>query len=1184
MYTKKEKETPRNIYTILLVITLIITISSLNAATNDASSASYQIFSAHTGSAGQGQSTSTSFEGIRSTTTYQQPSQAGAESVSYFLNAGWFISVFNFGDAILHAVFFSNETAFNVSNVFNETQVAYGTNITYIAANCTGNIQNVTFSIINNEGIDYPLTSNITNRTFTYNDGDIYVLNLSYPIYDSGNWSLEVICTGQFQTKQSVNAWELAWGTIELNLVNPVAQRLVTFFQFFNFDISVNCVGGECGVINVTLDPETVCEEVTICEDVIINQTCETTLAESCGEITKEVTEEICETNEIETCEEEEKEVCEDFETCDEVCEDINGTQSCENLCETQEECKAEVIEICTTQNQTSCQTVTENKTIFSDNCTMVEEITCKDNIQEVCKIIAICEDFNETTNQTSNVTLPNITVPKTNTEEDIEEESTPDTPASAPSVTKVPITINVSNDTYSAKITFAQNVTIKNKQLINQDEAKKFGIQESEFTQITPILAIELENQTSATIVLPKDQESQIDTIRKCNEWDFTTNACESGWFNYKTQNQFTQDDKDVIFTVTSFSAYVGGNYTAGETAQLIIWDDTDTDQPNTTGSKVVNETINFFANYQLSINLSQITTAACAINITDSNNSLQNYSNMVYNSTFGYQLFSTNFSNPGLYSFSVTCNSTYTNLTIEDSFVVEAISNSSKGGDISMDINATPFYTTTQNPYPSEYLFGGETQNISWSVNSTGVIGQAYTFFAYFNPITLPGIIAGNNSDNISIKITQNITDQSNPVILSTIITPDTIIEEGNISFSMTAEDDNQIQNCYTNISYPNGTFLTQLEDTCNTPQVFEINRTNGVLGNYTATFYVQDNFNKTIIINQTFTYLYYINVTIEINITASSIETDQTASIEVEYATNNTNIHNETFVNSTTITLVDDTYNIRFLTYNNSFIPYLISIPLINDTNETLKIDQINLTACNLPDYSIVYNINTSLSFTSATVGINYSGVSGLDQQGRGINMYVNHAWENDTTCLLTSWVLLPSVTDTAEKTVTGSVSHFSAFALEQGPFCGDLVCNATESTASCPTDCPATETPSSSGGGGSGFSVQSNTTEELECTQNSDCSSNNSILCISNTCVEQQRTSIPEQIGNIVKETIILPIAVNLAKIKLQGIYYLIISLFIVMTVIMVLVNKKMKMNAKNKVIKGRILKKDLSKAY
>jgi len=254
---------------IFLVLTLFL-VSSVSAI--NISTSSYSVNSTHLGTSGTGNISTTNYQ-ARDTITYQQAGTRNIVTTSYTANSGWFsVATQTVGSVNITNIFFSNESVFNYSNVFNSANITYDINLTYIGVNCTalsGSVANVTFSLFNTE-------DNITyvNETgYTYNIGSLYIYNASYQIRDSGNWTLNVTCSASSggQTDRDASLWEIAWGTIVINLINPVIDRAVQLYQFFTFSANVTCTGGECGFVNVTLDPyEVGCVEEEICEDMVI--------------------------------------------------------------------------------------------------------------------------------------------------------------------------------------------------------------------------------------------------------------------------------------------------------------------------------------------------------------------------------------------------------------------------------------------------------------------------------------------------------------------------------------------------------------------------------------------------------------------------------------------------------------------------------------------------------------------------------------------------------------------------------------------------------------------------------------------------------------------------------------------------------------------------------------------------
>jgi hypothetical protein len=67
-------------------------------------------------------------------------------------------------------------------------------------------------------------------------------------------------------------------------------------------------------------------------------------------------------------------------------------------------------------------------------------------------------------------------------------------------------------------------------------------------------------------------------------------------------------------------------------------------------------------------------------------------------------------------------------------DGYVTITFTGSVKSGLISTNTSATPFYTTTNNPY-NVSLNARESETITWTVNATGDINSTYEFFSYSN-----------------------------------------------------------------------------------------------------------------------------------------------------------------------------------------------------------------------------------------------------------------------------------------------------------------------------------------------------------------------------------------------------------------------------------------------------------------
>lgn len=86
----------------------------------------------------------------------------------------------------------------------------------------------------------------------------VYVNNPS-----SGTWQVEVIGTAvpiapqKYSLVSTNHLSVLQFGSLQPYLINPITNKNVSKNEFFNFSSGVKCVGGVCGNVTATLDPET---------------------------------------------------------------------------------------------------------------------------------------------------------------------------------------------------------------------------------------------------------------------------------------------------------------------------------------------------------------------------------------------------------------------------------------------------------------------------------------------------------------------------------------------------------------------------------------------------------------------------------------------------------------------------------------------------------------------------------------------------------------------------------------------------------------------------------------------------------------------------------------------------------------------------------------------------------------
>lgn len=137
------------------------------------------------------------------------------------------------------------------------SNVAFLDYLTAVRVNCTdadGSISNVTF-LFNNTEDTYIYFNNVTT---TYDNGWWVFNNSDITMNNSGTFNLYVTCTDNTSVSATdLTNWTLPWGTLSVSLVDPTSNTNVEYNQFFSFTAQVQCIGGECGNVEATLDPIT---------------------------------------------------------------------------------------------------------------------------------------------------------------------------------------------------------------------------------------------------------------------------------------------------------------------------------------------------------------------------------------------------------------------------------------------------------------------------------------------------------------------------------------------------------------------------------------------------------------------------------------------------------------------------------------------------------------------------------------------------------------------------------------------------------------------------------------------------------------------------------------------------------------------------------------------------------------
>ncbi len=148
----------------------------------------------------------------------------------------------------------SSTECHNTSSYANCTTTHYGTTISTIRANCTQGtlpIQNVTAQLYNSNDQTILFVNGTTTQT-----NNIWTINTSYTIQDSGDMQLTTACYDSEGFTHHVTNWTIPWGTVTAyDNTSHINTTSVNQNTTFNYTAKLSCFGGECGAFNATADP-----------------------------------------------------------------------------------------------------------------------------------------------------------------------------------------------------------------------------------------------------------------------------------------------------------------------------------------------------------------------------------------------------------------------------------------------------------------------------------------------------------------------------------------------------------------------------------------------------------------------------------------------------------------------------------------------------------------------------------------------------------------------------------------------------------------------------------------------------------------------------------------------------------------------------------------------------------------
>ena len=137
----------------------------------------------------------------------------------------------------------------------NCSNIGFQDTLTAVRANFTQAMEyiiNASFNLTN-----IPDSYTYFHSNATYNSSGWWVFNnTDITINDSGDFKLSVFSwDSSGATDSKVEEWNVPWGYLSATLVYPASDIDVSLNEYFTFTANVECIGGECGDVNATLDP-----------------------------------------------------------------------------------------------------------------------------------------------------------------------------------------------------------------------------------------------------------------------------------------------------------------------------------------------------------------------------------------------------------------------------------------------------------------------------------------------------------------------------------------------------------------------------------------------------------------------------------------------------------------------------------------------------------------------------------------------------------------------------------------------------------------------------------------------------------------------------------------------------------------------------------------------------------------
>ena len=500
-----------------------------------------------------------------------------------------------------------------------------------------------------------------------------------------------------------------------------------------------------------------------------------------------------------------------------------------------------------------------------------------------------------------------------------------------------------------------------------------------------------------------------------------------ESSIENTTIENEVVEEVVENNFGIQT--GYVGGNYTAGESSFLVVWDSNDIGMLNAVSdsgdSKRVNDNVTFYAEFKNSKNGSVIDNGDCVLVINGTNNS------MSYSS--GYYSFVKNMTEASEFVYLVSCgHADYSNLSVSDLVAIEVAADNSKGA-ISSEVGAVPFYTIDDNPMNCT-LRGGEVCSLNWRVNATGAINKSYTFFVEGSGSR----VSYNKSEEINLTISR--TDSVAPVIVWAGATPSAISNGSSVMINANVEDDVQVDSVWGVVTHPSG-FNSSFNSV-----PFNFSNTTET-GRYNLTYYANDSFGNNVISTSWFEVAGLINTTINVSVNMSvGMDISGNFTFKLIHHDFGDTIYEIETNGSFVANVPDVVYDIVFLSaFNDSMNLTLRQVNLSVNSNESINLDKYNNT-----DYPTAYGISTGYLFYVSEIIFSYKGINVSNENNLRLLKCSGSDYNfADRSCISGGWV---DVTDNAVLNTEGNyfsydTKTFSGFGIRE-VVCGDGRVEASE----------------------------------------------------------------------------------------------------------------------------------------